>query len=274
MPQVYNHRLTKYIHIQNDLGPKQKTKRAICKACESKENLFQRGQNEGLALWQVYEKCGFINRWDHVQWHWKKCSYWCEFWIEKDQEIMMYPDPDEKTARNAVVALKQARAQNNTSSMSIISSDTYFVVHQLSSAEQNEFYHRLLRMIVENGISFQFTKTQTFHEFVTFSNTTVKISNRRTLSNKILKEYAEKSENAQISTLLEMQEPVTIMFDRWKNVCRQEILGAVILSATNRLYVWGAEDISDTSQKIIDILNTIRTFLECAKKQNLNVVAM
>ncbi|CAG8476534.1 6432_t:CDS:2 [Scutellospora calospora] len=286
MPQTYNHRLTKYIHVQNDLGLAQKTKRAICKACESKESIFQKGRDECLELWQVYEKWGFFNRWDRVQWHWKKYA-------------------DETTARNAVIALRQARAQNNTLAMSIISSgsssrisdaseltlvsrnmkrirtkqpntslDTYFVVRQLSPTEQNEFHRRLLCMIVENGLSFRFTGTKTFHEFVAFFNTTVKIPSRRTLSKKILKEYAEKLESSQVSALLETQEPVTIMFDGWKNVCRQEILGAVILSATNRLYIWGAEDISGTSQKTDNVLNTIRAFLECAKNQNLNVVAM
>ncbi|CAG8487843.1 13342_t:CDS:2 [Cetraspora pellucida] len=50
--------------------------------------------------------------------------------------------------------------------------------------------------------------------------------------------------------------------------------GAVILFATNQLYIWGAEDISDRSQKTPDILNTIHNFFEHAKNQNLNVVAM
>ncbi|CAG8467885.1 4690_t:CDS:2, partial [Dentiscutata heterogama] len=199
MPQAYNHRLTKYIHVQNDLSPAQKAKRAICKACESKEIYFKEKK--------------------------MKCLYWREFWIEEDQEIMTYPDPDETIARNAVITLRQARTQNNTLSISIASSgsNTYFVVRQLLPTEQNEFHRRLLQ-------------------------------------------YAEKSESAQVSTLLETQEP--------KNVRRQEILEAVILSATNRLNVWGAKDISSTSQKTTNVLNTIRTFLKRAKKQNLNVVAM
>ncbi|CAG8666274.1 3802_t:CDS:2, partial [Cetraspora pellucida] len=253
----------------------------------------------------IVVRCESWIRTDRVQRHWKKCPYWREFWAEEDQEIMMYPDADETTARNVVIALRQTRAQNNTLAMSIVSSgssarisdaselisvsrnmkrtrtkqpntslDTYFVVCQLSPTEQNEFHRRLLRIVVENGLSFQFTETRTFHEFVAFFNTTVKIPSRRTLSKKILKEYAEKLESSQVSALLETQEPATIMFDGWKNVCRQEILGAVILSATNRLYIWGAEDISGTSQKTDNVLNTIRAFLERAKNQNLNVVAM
>ncbi|CAG8668628.1 9081_t:CDS:2, partial [Cetraspora pellucida] len=234
MPQTYNHRLTRYIHIQNDLGSAQKAKRAIYKACKSKKSLFQKGRDEGLKLWQ--------------------------FWAKEDQEIMMYSDADETTTRNAVIALRQARAQNNTLAISIVSSDTYFVVRQLSPTKQNEFHHQLLHMVVENGLSFQFIETRTFHEFVAFFNTTVKIPSRQTLSKKILKEYAEKLESFQVSALLETQEPATIMFD--------------MEESTNRLYIWGAENISGTSQKTDNVLNTIRAFLECAKNQNLNVVAM
>ncbi|CAG8612138.1 3677_t:CDS:2, partial [Cetraspora pellucida] len=280
MSQTHNHRLTRYIHVQNDLDPEQKAKRAIYKACESKESLFQKERDEDLKLWQVYEKWRFFNRWDRVQWHWKKCPYWREFWAEEDQEIMMYPDADETTARNAVIALRQTRAQNNTLVMSIVSSGSSARISDTSEltsllpTEQNEFHHQLLRMVVKNSLSFRFTETRTFHKFVAFFNTTVKIPSRWTLSKKILKEYAEKLESSQVSALLKTQEPATIMFDGWKNVCRQEILGAVILSATNRLYIWGAEDISGTSQKTDNVLNTIRAFLERAKNQNLNVVAM
>ncbi|CAG8779861.1 3969_t:CDS:2, partial [Dentiscutata erythropus] len=116
-------------------------------------------------------------------------------WVEKDQEIMMYPDPDETTARNAVIALRQARAQNNTLAMSVVS--------------------------------------------LGFS--------------------------ARISDALELTS---------KNVCHQEILGAIVLSATNKLYIWGAKNINGTSQKTDNSLNTICAFLEHTKAQNLNVVAI
>ncbi|CAG8775636.1 8021_t:CDS:2, partial [Gigaspora rosea] len=75
-------------------------------------------------------------------------------------------------------------------------------------------------------------------------------------------------------TLRFSQEPVTIMFDSWKNVYCQEILGVVILSATNQLYIWDAEDISYQSQKTPNVLNQINAFFESASNQNLNIVAM
>ncbi|CAG8723500.1 7791_t:CDS:2 [Dentiscutata erythropus] len=140
------------------------------------------------------------------------------------------------------IALRQARAQNNILAMSVVSSgssarisntsgltsvshnmkrtkqtnislNTYFVVRQLSPTEQNKFHRRLLCIIVENSLSFRFTGTRTFHEFVAFFNTTVKILNRQMLSKRILKEYAKKLESSQVSALLETQELVTIMFD-------------------------------------------------------------
>ncbi|RIB10094.1 hypothetical protein C2G38_2265689 [Gigaspora rosea] len=123
MAQVHAHRLTKYVHIQNKLGPDQTTKRAICKACESKEQIFKQGKNEGIELWEVYQKYGFINRWDRVQRHWRRCPYWREFWVDEDQEVITYEDPDENMARNAVRALQQARERNNTA-MSVVSSNS------------------------------------------------------------------------------------------------------------------------------------------------------
>ncbi|CAG8617286.1 2866_t:CDS:2 [Cetraspora pellucida] len=118
------------------------------------------------------------------------------------------------------------------------------------------------------------TAISILHEFVDFFNPTVKIPTRRTISTKILVKYAEKLEQTKVSTLSELQEPVTIMFDGWKNVHCQEILGAIILSTTNQLYIWDAEDISNQSQKTLDVLNTIHTFFEHASNQNLNIVVM
>ncbi|CAG8735461.1 12581_t:CDS:2, partial [Dentiscutata erythropus] len=166
MPQTYIHRLTKYIHVQTDLGPIQKAKWAIYKACESKKGLFQKGRNEGLV------------------------------WVKENQEIMMYPDSDKTTAQNLVMPLRQARAQNNILAISVV-----------------------------------------------FSGSSARISDASEL---ILVE----------------------------NMCHQEILGAVVLLATNKLYIWGAKDISGTRQKTDNILNTIRAFLKHAKVQNLNIVAM
>ncbi|CAG8810925.1 22591_t:CDS:2, partial [Gigaspora rosea] len=77
MAQVHAHRLTKYVHIQNKLGPDQTTKRAICKACESKEQIFEQGKNEGIEL---------------------RCPYWREFWVDEDQEVITYEDPDKNMA--------------------------------------------------------------------------------------------------------------------------------------------------------------------------------
>ncbi|CAG8803009.1 28715_t:CDS:2, partial [Dentiscutata erythropus] len=219
MSQTYSHRLTKYVHVQDKLGPNQTAKRAICKACESHEHIFEKGKNESLELW--------------------------EYWIDEDQELMMYEHHDESMACTAVRSLRQAREQNNTA-MSIISSDsrvsnnntrmseassissraseiTYskkkkinysldaYVTRPLSTSQKYEFNRCLLRLVVQMGSHFDLLNL----------------------------------EKAKVSILSESQEPVTIMFDGWKNVHCQEILGAIILSASNQLYIWGAEDISN-----------------------------
>ncbi|CAG8797925.1 6064_t:CDS:2, partial [Dentiscutata erythropus] len=76
--QTHTYRLTKHVHVQDKLGPGQTNKRAICKACESKEQIFEKGKNE-----------------------------------DKDQEVMTYEDLNENMARNTVRALRQAREQSN-----------------------------------------------------------------------------------------------------------------------------------------------------------------
>ncbi|CAG8731116.1 15057_t:CDS:2 [Dentiscutata erythropus] len=205
MPQTYVHRLTKYVHIQDELAPSQKTKRTICRACESNEKLFEKGRNEALST------------------------------------------------------IKAVRQQSNiTGSSTPVSTQV-----QAKNSTLNNFVIRLL-----------FVESKAFHDFVSIFNSTIKIPNCQTLSRKILVEYTERLESAWITTLLETQEPVTIMFDSWKNVCNQEVLGAIILSSTNKIYIWGAENISNTGHKTIDVLNMINAFLERAKNQNLNIIAM
>ncbi|CAG8811020.1 30887_t:CDS:2 [Gigaspora margarita] len=63
MAQNRLYRLTKYIYIQDKLGPNQSAKQAICEA-------------------------------------------WLELWkVDEDQEVIMYEDPDENMACNAIRAL-------------------------------------------------------------------------------------------------------------------------------------------------------------------------
>ncbi|CAG8780509.1 11922_t:CDS:2, partial [Dentiscutata erythropus] len=215
-----------------------------------------------------------------------KDSNYGRFWVNEDQEVMTYEDPDENMARNAVSALRQARERNDRA-MSIVSSnsrtsnassvlglmftdstqisetsstsshvskvkqsktkktnyvlDTY-VVRPLTTSQQYEFNRLILRLIIQNGLALRFVE--------------------------------KKLEQAKVFALSKSQEPVTIIFDGWKNVRCQEILGAVILSATNQLYIWGAEDISNRSQKTPNVLNKINAFFDRASNQNLNVVAM
>ncbi|CAG8446516.1 12018_t:CDS:2 [Cetraspora pellucida] len=169
------------------------------------------------------------------------------------------------------IVSSNSRASSNYTQISETSSTSS---HLDETSQQHEFNHLLLRLMVQNSLSFRFIESSTLHQFVNFFNPSVKIPNRQMISTKILVEYAEKLEKDKVFTLSKLQEPVTIMFDNWKNVRCQEILGTVILSATNQLYIWGAEDISDCSQKTPDVLNTIYNFFECAKNQNLNVVAM
>ncbi|CAG8800461.1 1309_t:CDS:2, partial [Gigaspora rosea] len=90
----------------------------------------------------------------------------------------------------------------------------------------------------------------TLRKFVDFFNPTVKIPTRKLLSSKILIEHAEQLEQSKISILSKSQEPITIMFDSWKN------------------------DISNQRQRTPNVLNIINTFLTRASSQNLNVVAM
>ncbi|CAG8582194.1 11180_t:CDS:2 [Paraglomus brasilianum] len=138
-------------------------------------------------------------------------------------------------------------------------------------SEELEFHRRLLRMVVHNRLSFRFIESRTFKRFVTFFNPLVKIPTRQKLSNKVLVEYAEKLERERILELQKYNEPVTLMFDGWKNVRCQEVLGAVLLSPSNQIYIWGAEDISLESQRTPDVMRTMRAFLQRAEDQNIRI---
>ncbi|CAG8808451.1 6979_t:CDS:2, partial [Dentiscutata erythropus] len=166
---------------------------------------------------------------------------------------MIYEHHDKSMARTAVRSLRQAREQNNTA-MSIISSDSRVSSNNTRMSEASSIPSHATKSMNLIVVSYAWC--------------------RKTLSTKILVEYTEKLKKAKVSILSKSQEPVTIMFDGWKNVHCQEILGAIILSISNQLYIWSTEDISNCSQKTSDVLNTIHTFFEHANDQNLNVVAM
>ncbi|CAG8804362.1 13491_t:CDS:2, partial [Dentiscutata erythropus] len=252
MSQTYSYRLTKYVHVQDKLGPNQTAKRAICKACESHKHIFEKRKNESLELW--------------------------EYWINEDQELMMYEHYDKSMVHTAVRSLRQAREQNNIA-ISIISSDSRVSSNNTRMSEASSILSRASEIIyskkkkinysLDAYVTRPYQLAKSMNLIVVSYAWWFKIGSHFDLSN-----YAEKLEKAKVSILSESQEPVTIMFDSWKNVRCQEILGAVILSVSNQLYIWGAEVISNCSQKTSDVLNTIHTFFERANDQNLNVVAM
>ncbi|CAG8795625.1 14190_t:CDS:2, partial [Cetraspora pellucida] len=220
--------LTKYVHVQSKLDPDQVTKQAICKACKSKEQIFENGKNE-----------------------------------DKDQEVMMYEDPDESMAPSTI---SESMLTDHTSE---ISSSSHINETRKFKTKKNTTLDTYI-----NGLFLRFVKCSTLCKVVDFFNLTVKIPSNKLLSSKVLIEHAEKLEQSKISKLSESQKPIIIIFDGWKNVHCQEILDAVILSATNQLHIWGAEDVSNSRQRTPNVLNIIITFLACASSQNLNVVAI
>ncbi|CAG8688353.1 8780_t:CDS:2 [Gigaspora margarita] len=82
------------------------------------------------------------------------------------------------------------RMNTGSSELTSVSSNTTlgaYITRPILAKEQLDFYYHVLRIVVENGLTFRFVNN-----------------------------YSTKLINARISDLLELQESVTIMFDSWK----------------------------------------------------------
>jgi hypothetical protein len=65
-----------------------------------------------------------------------------------------------------------------------------------------------------------------------------------------------------------------LVFDGWKNITNQELLGSMLVLPSGETLIWKAYDISGERDRAIDVIPHIEEMLNELKKDNIKVAAI
>ena len=87
-------------------------------------------------------------------------------------------------------------------------------------------------------VSFRWVNDIHVKRAFTIANLTIKLPNRITLAGKILDNEKKSIQDHLISVAKANEWGVTLAFDGWKNITKQNILGVVLITSNGKLLVW------------------------------------
>ena len=114
----------------------------------------------------------------------------------------------------------------------------------LSKQDNMRWENLVLNSTINNGWSFRWVENQSSQNMINFANPGLKLPSRKVLAGRILSSNSENVKNALIDTAQKDVFGVTVCFDGWKNVKKQEIMGSVLITSDGQVLVWGGEDVS------------------------------
>lgn len=153
---------------------------------------------------------------------------------------------------------------------------TYYMPRStpLSKQENAQWEDLVLNSTVDNGWSFRWVKNQSSQKMINFANPGLKLPNRKVLAGRILKSNSEHIKKSLIDTAQKDELGVTICFDGWRNVKKQEIMGSVLITSDGQVLVWGGEDISKNRVQWEEIKKFTLNFLSDLDEKNIKYNAV
>jgi len=131
-----------------------------------------------------------------------------------------------------------------------------------------------LNSTINNGWSFRWVENQSSQKMINFANPELKLPSRKVLAGRILNTNSENIKDALISTAQKDEFGVTVCFDGWKNVKKQEIMGSVLITSDGQVLIWGGEDVSRNRLRWEEIKEFSLNFLGDLDKKNIKYNAI
>ncbi|CAB4382808.1 unnamed protein product [Rhizophagus irregularis] len=144
----------------------------------------------------------------------------------------------------------------------------------LSKQEYTQWEDLVLNSTIDNGWSFRWVENQSSQKMINFANPGLKLPSRKVLAGRILNTNSEHIKKSLIDTAQKDELGVTVCFDGWKNVKKQEIMGSVLITSDGQVLVWGGEDISRNRVQWEEIKEFTLNFLSDLDKQNIKYNAV
>jgi hypothetical protein len=144
----------------------------------------------------------------------------------------------------------------------------------LSEKVQQQFEQHLLRGTVVNGLSFRWIEDDDIVAAFKLVNPAIELPSRRQLSGLILKKEIMITKDEFEIMAKDDNIGVTLVFDGWKNVVKQKLMGTMLITSKGKALVWNAEDISSARNRAIDVNAFTERYIEDLATKDINVVSV
>jgi hypothetical protein len=129
----------------------------------------------------------------------------------------------------------------------------------------------MLNMTISNGWSFRWTENPETLDFFNTFFPQYKLPKRKTLGGRILASASLELQSSLENQAKQDKFGVMLLFDGWKNIIKQEILGMVLATSEGEILIWGAEDISGKRKQYAEIMNLVHELFEKFSKNDIKV---
>ncbi|CAG8808787.1 22777_t:CDS:2 [Cetraspora pellucida] len=140
--------------------------------------------------------------------------------------------------------------------------------------DQDQFNQSILYATISTGVAFRWVNDIHVKKAFAIANPTIKLPNRINLAGKILDNEKKSVQDHLMSVAEADEQGVTLAFDGWKNIIKQNILGVVLITSSGKPLIWKAEDISGNLQNWQTIYKYVIEFFEEAKNNNIKIIAL
>ena len=144
----------------------------------------------------------------------------------------------------------------------------------LSKQNTARWENLVLNSTINNGWSFRWVENQSSQKMINFANPGLKLPSRKVLAGRILNTNSETIKDVLIDIAQKDAFGVTVCFDGWKNVKKQEIMGSVLITSDGQVLIWGGEDVSRNNLRWKDIKEFSLNFLGDLDKKNIKYNAI
>lgn len=127
---------------------------------------------------------------------------------------------------------------------------------------------------IDNGWSFRWVDNQSSQKMIGFANPNLKLSSRKVLAGRILTTNSQTIKDKLLDAAQKDSFGVTVCFDGWKNVKKQEIIGSVLITSNGQVLVWGGEDMSGSRLRWEEIKIFSLDFLKKLDNSNIKYNAI
>lgn len=257
------HKWSGYFKILDELANKS-NKAAICYAC------LEALGGEAKKITNKANLC-----YNHL----KSCPNFAKKYTTEELEKILQIDNEsnyESSEEDTVKKIKQTESQNVAKPVKRKSqtSVSQYLCRPLADDIQQQFERHLICGTVVNGLPFKWIQDDNIVAAFKLVNPAIQLPSRHKLSRSILKKEVNITKEQFELLAKDDNIGVTLVYDGWKNVVKQKIMGTILITSKGKALVWNAEDVSSERSCASNINSYTERYIEDLAIKNISVIGI